>query len=448
MKRTAKSYFFGPAKCLLVAVVGAATSSALPHLASAQAGALIEICSTNGNTINVRAGPGTDHAVIASLENATSLQVIAGNISNPEAWLQVQLGDVYQNEYYNLEFQGYVLSRLTVPGQCQVLHDPAVAGLPASRVGAQDLTLGPWDDTHDLFLQHWDHPQMRRVYDVGMAAIDEILLAEGMDRGSPYPNEVGAEEEAFLAAPDARIETKRADGSDRGGATGGKTVTENALAAPASVRKAPVIAAAPGGGPVLSSVMASGRQIPITAGTGTGSPPRECFRRNEEYPMSTPLRDFMDNGDGTVTHQRTGLTWYRCPVGQYFEPNPRPHHQYCESGGPQSRGIDNATAPYDEMLEWVTALRIGGRTWRLPTAEELLSIVEPGCHSPMINQAAFPGSIGQAYWTSTVAPWDSSMPDRQWVRDRMIVGHFSNPSGEAVLPAVRSSPFGAFVVAR
>jgi hypothetical protein len=30
----------------------------------------------------------------------------------------------------------------------------------------------------------------------------------------------------------------------------------------------------------------------------------------------TPTNAFTDNGDGTVTHQLTGLTWMRCSVGQ------------------------------------------------------------------------------------------------------------------------------------
>ncbi|MFI3195613.1 MAG: hypothetical protein QX195_07310, partial [Methylococcaceae bacterium] len=31
---------------------------------------------------------------------------------------------------------------------------------------------------------------------------------------------------------------------------------------------------------------------------------------------TTPTSDFTDNGDGTVTHQQTGLTWMRCALGQ------------------------------------------------------------------------------------------------------------------------------------
>jgi len=29
----------------------------------------------------------------------------------------------------------------------------------------------------------------------------------------------------------------------------------------------------------------------------------------------TPTSDFIDNGDGTVMHQLTGLTWMRCSMG-------------------------------------------------------------------------------------------------------------------------------------
>ena len=31
---------------------------------------------------------------------------------------------------------------------------------------------------------------------------------------------------------------------------------------------------------------------------------------------TTPSTDFVDHGDGTVTHSRTGLMWQRCALGQ------------------------------------------------------------------------------------------------------------------------------------
>ena len=30
----------------------------------------------------------------------------------------------------------------------------------------------------------------------------------------------------------------------------------------------------------------------------------------------SPTADFVDNGNGTVTHQKTGLSWMRCAMGQ------------------------------------------------------------------------------------------------------------------------------------
>ena len=32
---------------------------------------------------------------------------------------------------------------------------------------------------------------------------------------------------------------------------------------------------------------------------------------------STPTEDFTENGDGTVTHYKTGLIWKRCVEGRY-----------------------------------------------------------------------------------------------------------------------------------
>src|SRR5690606_21036787 len=37
---------------------------------------------------------------------------------------------------------------------------------------------------------------------------------------------------------------------------------------------------------------------------------------NDKIPASTPDSAFESNGDGTVTHRRTGLMWSQCVYGQ------------------------------------------------------------------------------------------------------------------------------------
>lgn len=147
-----------------------------------------------------------------------------------------------------------------------------------------------------------------------------------------------------------------------------------------------------------------GQRIPITAGIGKtwAFDGKECpSRLAAGAQMSTPISDFVDNGDGTVLHRKTGLIWYRCPVGTYFEPNPKDKQSYCETARFRGRGVDNPLTTHQEMLTWVAALKIGQRSWRLPTHKELESIREPACRSSLqLNKAVFPSYSGKAYWTS------------------------------------------------
>lgn len=112
---------------------------------------------------------------------------------------------------------------------------------------------------------------------------------------------------------------------------------------------------------------------------------------------STPdTPDFTDHGNGTVTHNKTGLIWKKCPEGRTY------------SAG----SCTGTTGTYT----WQAALRRGvldtttptipanSNDWRLPSRTELLSIVETGCTSPAINTTLFPNvAASAAYWTSTHA---------------------------------------------
>jgi hypothetical protein len=87
---------------------------------------------------------------------------------------------------------------------------------------------------------------------------------------------------------------------------------------------------------------------------------------------------YADNGDGTVTDTVTGLVWQQPPPAtQYDWPGAK---TYCSSLG------------------------LAARNWRLPTAIELVSLMDdsvpfPG---PTINLAAFPGTPASSYfWSST-----------------------------------------------
>lgn len=98
---------------------------------------------------------------------------------------------------------------------------------------------------------------------------------------------------------------------------------------------------------------------------------------------------YTDNGDGTVTDNRTGLTW-------------------------EKKTEANLTTNYTwaGALEYAAALNTmnagagfaGRNDWRLPNIRELLSIVDYGRFNPPINPIFGPtagGSNFAAYWSST-----------------------------------------------
>lgn len=85
---------------------------------------------------------------------------------------------------------------------------------------------------------------------------------------------------------------------------------------------------------------------------------------------------FIDNGDDTVTDSKTGLIWTKATI---------------------SEGVT-----YDKAL---AAL---GEGFRLPTDEELLSLVDRTRHSPAIDTDAFPDTYDDWYWTSTPCAWNDA----------------------------------------
>ena len=90
---------------------------------------------------------------------------------------------------------------------------------------------------------------------------------------------------------------------------------------------------------------------------------------------TTPTSEFTILGDGTVTHQRTGLMWKQCLEGQ------------------TGTGCDGTVSTFN----WSAALQharsahfAGHGDWRLPNIRELQSIVETRCAVPAINLEVFP----------------------------------------------------------
>lgn len=114
------------------------------------------------------------------------------------------------------------------------------------------------------------------------------------------------------------------------------------------------------------------------------------------YSISEPV-----SGESVVTDLATGLMWKRCTEGH--------------------SGADCSTGTLTS-LTWSSALNLanaatdaGFSDWRLPNADELLSLVETGCANPAINATVFPRSVSSWYWSSTTALSSSpTSPSRAW----------------------------------
>jgi serine/threonine protein kinase len=96
---------------------------------------------------------------------------------------------------------------------------------------------------------------------------------------------------------------------------------------------------------------------------------------------------YLDNGDGTVIDEYTGLHWMRFSLGQQWQGE-------SIAGVPEEHLWESA---FDAAARCTFA---GYADWRLPTKEELLSIVEEG-GKPTINPIAFPATPASWYWTSS-----------------------------------------------
>ncbi len=104
------------------------------------------------------------------------------------------------------------------------------------------------------------------------------------------------------------------------------------------------------------------------------------------FAQNTPTSDFTDNGDGTVTHKKTGLTWMRCALGQTWTGTT------CSG---TAKTYTYATAKKQ------TANFAGYSDWRLPNIAELQTIAERDNYNPAINTELFPNTASNSFWSSS-----------------------------------------------
>lgn len=117
------------------------------------------------------------------------------------------------------------------------------------------------------------------------------------------------------------------------------------------------------------------------------------FAQQENKPAGPHAPNFVDNKDGTITDKKTGLVWKRCPEG--------------------ISGADCSTGKA-EKFKWQVAIDnvkalnegegfAGKKDWRIPTIEELETILDNDRKDPSINMTAFPNTpFDSFYWSSSV----------------------------------------------
>jgi len=88
-----------------------------------------------------------------------------------------------------------------------------------------------------------------------------------------------------------------------------------------------------------------------------------------------PDQSFVDNEDGTVTDNATGLMWQQGEQGYMI---------------------------WEQALNYCEGLNLANKTdWRLPNIKELESITDDTKYNPAIDRAFFPNAYASDYWSST-----------------------------------------------
>ena len=148
--------------------------------------------------------------------------------------------------------------------------------------------------------------------------------------------------------------------------------------------------------------------------TGVAQDDRQSDRQNDqphcqddagEREASTPDSQFELPRDGTVIHRTTELQWAKCALGQTWSRESCTGQATSFRWPDANQSIENANESGD----------LSGYTdWRLPTRQELESIVERCRTAPAINTRIFPNTPRTGFWSSSL---DTENDNHAWFVD-------------------------------
>ncbi|MBK7001118.1 MAG: DUF1566 domain-containing protein [Rhodoferax sp.] len=136
--------------------------------------------------------------------------------------------------------------------------------------------------------------------------------------------------------------------------------------------------------------------------------------------ITRPTSDYVDNSNGTVTHTPTNLTWKRCAQGQTWT-------------GSTCSGTATSTYTFDQANELTGTITFAGQSdWRVPTQDELVSLVDysiayPG---PTINSSVFPATPPDSpFWSGSPYAVDSKLALYVYFNDGYASNNFRSTNG-------------------
>ena len=162
----------------------------------------------------------------------------------------------------------------------------------------------------------------------------------------------------------------------------------------------------------------------------------EC---DDSIKRSTPNADFEFKANGAVVrHKKTGLEWQRCPEGMMFITGAAADHSRDTCSGMASTfNLEGAR----QLQAKVNAGegRDGSRNWRLPTMDELASIVEAACQIPSINTEVYPDTPVTWFWVASPKKMSANLA-KAWGIGFAAGGYYVGRNDYGSVRLVRGSP--------